>query len=75
MVVAIDFGTSRSGYAYAYYNVPNTITTSTWSSSDQSKTLTAILLKKDDLSTIAFGTEAKIRYTSDPDNINTTLYF
>lgn len=75
VVVAIDFGTSRSGYAFAYYSVPDNIFPSIWASStDPSKTLTAILLNVSDLSTIAFGTEAKELHISNPDNIN-TLYF
>lgn len=75
VVVAIDFGTSRSGYSFAYYSVADNIFPSIWASAtDQAKTLTAILLNRSDLSTISFGTEAKEMHISNPDNTN-TLYF
>lgn len=51
-VVAIDFGTSRSGYAFAFYNEPDEIySQQTWAGGQTHhlKTLTNVLIKDSDI--------------------------
>lgn len=63
-VAAIDFGTTFSGYAYAYN--PNNISVSKWNAGDWGlvsyKTPTTVLLNKD-TNFFAFGFDAETAYS------------
>lgn len=60
VVMAIDFGTTYTGYAYAFYNDPTQITGNYWDGT-QIKTPTVVLLDERQ-QFHSFGREAKKKY-------------
>lgn len=75
-VVAIDFGTTRSGYRFAYTASPEKVwPNKNWTRAPaEGKTLTEILLKRSDFSFVAFGYEARDKFVS-CENKDDYLYF
>ncbi|KAJ3191077.1 Heat shock 70 kDa protein 12A, partial [Irineochytrium annulatum] len=70
VIIAIDIGTCGSGYSYAFPSTKalnpdvDIYDNRTWPGTNGGKTATAILLKRSDLSTVAFGVLAIDRATN-----------
>jgi molecular chaperone DnaK (HSP70) len=78
IVVGIDFGTSRTGYQFAFTSVPEEVFgNKTWPEAPEIevKTLTELLLKRD-LTPVAFGYEARNMFANfDEQQAAAHLYF
>lgn len=75
-IVAIDFGTTQSCYAYLMDKRSGDIYVHTWDDENNSKTPTSILLEKQGENYVfkAFGIEAENTYWSAKDQENLELY-
>lgn len=80
MVVALDFGTSYSGYAFSFKNSPHEIYANhAWESGKyhlaSTKTPTCIVIKKDNPRDFYFGYDAELEYADIQTENETDNYF